>query len=78
MLFSGIVFGKEPKSFPMKTSAPAGAPVYQAPPPDPALAVQAAQASKDQIDALQTKVQGDSASMMARYGSLFAMMGAGK
>lgn len=51
------------------------APSYSPPPPDPLLEQQRQQAQNDQIAALQQRVQGDSASLMARYGTL-AMAGA--
>lgn len=61
----------------MKSSAPPP-PVYQPPPPDPALAQQAAQADQDRTMALEDKLKGDTASIMARYGALAALAGAGR
>lgn len=50
------------------------------PPPqtvDPNLAVEQAQANNDQIKALQTQSQGDTAALMARYGTRLALAGTG-
>ena len=50
------------------------------PPPipvDPTLALQEQQAQKTQIDALQNQAMGDTANLMARYGTMLAMSGSG-
>jgi hypothetical protein len=54
-----------------------GAPSYTPPPVDPTAVAADQQAQVDQIGALQTRAQGDSASLMARYGML-ALAGASK
>jgi hypothetical protein len=43
---------------------------------DPLLDAQLAQGQSDQLRALQTQAQGDTASLMARYGARLAMAGA--
>jgi len=43
---------------------------------DPALATQQEQAQKDLISSLTNKTSGDSAALMARYGTQLAMAGA--
>jgi hypothetical protein len=43
---------------------------------DPTLQALTAQANTDQITALQTQAQGDTASLMARYGTRLALAGA--
>jgi len=57
----------------MKTDPPK----YQQPPIDPTLAQQDAEANTAKIDALQDKLKGDTSSVMARYGALVALSGAG-
>lgn len=44
---------------------------------DPNLAAEQAQAKQDQIKALQVQSQGDTASLMARYGTLVALSNTG-
>lgn len=46
------------------------APSYQPPPIDPATLSAEQQSEADQLAALQTRTQGDSASLMAQYGIL--------
>ena len=46
------------------------APSYQPPPLDPLVSQEEQQAQQEQINALQLRTQGDSASLMARYGAL--------
>ena len=46
-----------------------------APPPDPMLATEQQQAQSDLVASLQTQAQGDTASLMARYGTRLAMAG---
>jgi hypothetical protein len=43
--------------------------------PDPNLAAEQAQAQKTLIDNLQAQAQGDTASLMARYGTRLALAG---
>jgi hypothetical protein len=43
---------------------------------DPNLAAEQAQAQQVQVAALQTQAQGDTASLMARYGTTLALAGA--
>lgn len=50
-------------------------PAYQPPPPDPFYEQQKAQAERDKINSLQAKLQGDTASSMARYGSMMSLRG---
>ena len=45
-------------------------------PTDPALATEQQQAQNDLISSLTNKTQGDSAALMARYGTQLAMAGA--
>lgn len=52
-----------------------GAPKYQAP-VDPTLQAEAEQAQKDKQLALQSRLSGDTAALMARYGTSVAMSGA--
>lgn len=52
-----------------------GAPDYQQPPPDPYYQQQKDQAERDKVKALQLKMQGDTASSMARYGTLLSLRG---
>jgi hypothetical protein len=44
--------------------------------PDPNLAPEQAQAQREQVLALQTQAEGDTASLMARYGTRLALGGA--
>ena len=44
-------------------------------PVDPNLATEQTQAQSDLVNSLQTKTQGDMASLMARYGTQLAMAG---
>jgi hypothetical protein len=67
-----LAFGETAFEMEAKSLSP---PEYQAPPPDPMLAQQEAQAKVDQTNALQGKLQGDTASIMARYGALLSMQG---
>jgi hypothetical protein len=62
---------KEPKSF-MKAPDP---PVIQ---PDPMQQQLEQQAKNDQVAALQTRAQGDTASLMARFGALASFAQAAK
>lgn len=50
-------------------------PTYQAPPPDPTVTALNAKAQADDIAAMQTTAQIDTASLMARYGTRLAMAG---
>lgn len=43
--------------------------------PDPLQIQQEQQAQVDQVSALQTKLQGDTSSIMSRYGALLTMQG---
>ncbi len=52
-----------------------GAPHYDPPPPDPLMIQQQQEAAHDQVLALQQRTGIDTASLMARYGTL-AMAGA--
>ena len=46
-------------------------------PVDPNLALDQAKAQKTLIDSLQTQAQGDTANLMARYGTRLALAGSG-
>lgn len=51
-------------------------PSTPSPPVDPNLAAEQQQAQNDLVNSLQTKTQGDMASLMARYGTQLALAGA--
>lgn len=51
-------------------------PQYVTPPPDPLFQQLTQQAQQDNVNALQTQAAGDTASLMARYGSLVGLTGA--
>lgn len=69
MLFGETACAKEAKLL--------QAPSYTPPPPDPLLQQQQAQAEAEQTNALQHKLQGDTASILSRYGTLVALTGNG-
>lgn len=52
------------------------APTYQQPPTDPAITALGQKAQADDLSAMQTTSQIDTASLMARYGTRLAMAGA--
>lgn len=51
------------------------APTYQAPPPDPTVEALKKTADQDNIRALQDTAKIDTSSIMARFGTQFAMSG---
>lgn len=52
------------------------APQYQAPAPDPGLAILQQQSQQQDIKAIQDNVRQDTASLLARYGANLAFAGA--
>lgn len=53
------------------------APKYEAPPPDPATVALGERAKSDQLAALQNTARMDTATLMARYGTMLATAGTG-
>lgn len=52
-----------------------GAPKYEQPPLDPAFAGLVQQTQQQNVEAIQTGLQHDTASLLARYGARLAMAG---
>lgn len=53
------------------------APTYDQPPLDPAFMALQGQAKEQDISAIQDRIRGDSASLMARYGTMLAASNSG-